>query len=371
MKFKPLENCRKLGMAAFARYNLNLRWNHHGPLPLLLFIALMVAPAAWSQNNRSVYLDFDKEMANSGPDSAGTAKLSTTFSIMPSWFNMQLPEEEDTLFVFGISDPGLNDTLAHHQAVFRALAFGALANVTSCEHFSDFYSQEKGFATNSKYEEIYRFSADFSAKISISTIISDTILPSSEAIVLLGIPRKNLQNDSMKNIIIEAVLYNTEADVASGKKMSKKIDVSIGKRATDEMLIIDAGSFYQINGRATGMRCSFPQSQYAYDRYEFYYVSENSTHEADSTEALGTTCKQGLWIAYVSQIMEQLSMQAKMLINDLQAVRDKTDDTSTELLRERSRTRLSWRINTIDIHDDKMWVNMTTSKFQPAENEIH
>ena len=343
----------------------------HNRLHLLLFMGLMTAQTAWSQNNTSVYLDFNKEMSNYVTGRTDTTLLPTVISQLPSWFDMQLPEQEDNLFVFGISDPGLNDTIARHQAVFRALAFGALANVTSCEHFSDFYSQEKGFSTNSKYEEIYRFSADFSAKISISTIISDTILPSSEAIVLLGIPRKNLQNDSMKNIRIEAVLYNNEADIASGKKMSKKIDVSIGKRATDEMLIIDAGSFYQINGRATGMRCSFPQSQYAYDRYEFYYVSENSTHKADSTEALATTCKQGLGIAYVRQIMGQLSMRAKMLINDLQAVRDKTEDTSTELLRERSRTRLSWRINTIDIHDDKMWVNMTTSKFQPAENEIH
>lgn len=65
--------------------------------------------------------------------------------------------------------------------------------------------------------------------------------------------------------------------------------------------------------KATGMRCSLPQSQAAFNRYEFYYTTGDSPHAADSTETPGTTCKQGLWIAYVSQIMEQLSMQAKIL----------------------------------------------------------
>lgn len=350
-------------MVTFVRYSLTILWNQHNRLPLLLFIALMIAHAARSQVNTTLYLDLNKEMANYGTGSANSSKLATTLSPIPSWLNRQLPEQEDTLYVLGISDPGLTDTLARHQAVFRALAFGAMANLTSCEHFSDFYSQETGTVTNSKYEEIYRFSADLSGEISFSTIIRDTILYSSEAIVLVGIPRKKLIDAPLKTIRIEAVLYNNEADVTSGNKMSKKVDVCIRKRTTDEMRIIDASSFYQINGKATGMRCSLPQSQAAFNSYEFYYTTGDSPREADSTEVHGTTCKQGLWIAFVSQIIEQLSMQTKILSNDSQGLRDKTKDTSTELLREKSRIRLTWRIKAIDIHDDKMWVNMTASKF--------
>ena len=295
-----------------------------------------------------------------GPD---TAKLATTLSRIPSWMTSQLPGQEDTLYVLGISDPGLTDSVARYQAVIRALAFGALANLTSCEHFSDFYSEEKSSGIDSKYEEIYRFSAAVSGKIALSAICYDTILSSSEALVLMGIPLKKLPDDTIKSFRIEAILYNKEADISSGNKMSKKVDVSILKRNTDEMLVLDASSFYQVNGKATGMRCLFPQSQAAYSRYEFYYTSGGSPPEADSTDFGGTTCKQGLWIAYISQIMEQLSMKTKMLSNDAQRLRDQSEDTSTELLRERSRTRLVWKIKAIDIHDDKMRVKMITAKY--------
>jgi hypothetical protein len=350
-------------MLAFCRYSLNLIWNQHSRLPLLLFIAFFIPIAARSQTNTAIHRNFDKEMAQYGTTSPDTTLLSTVLSPIPPWMKGHFTEQRDTLYVFGISDPGLQDSIARKQAILRAVALGAMAKGTECDHFSDFYSQEQRSGTDSKYEEIYRFSSGFSDTIPTQNILKDVILSSSEAVVLIGIPIGNLQDDLIKNIRMEVVLYNNETDIMYGNIMSKKVDICIRKRNTDEMLILDASSFYQINGKATGMRCSFPQSQAVYNRYEFYYATANSLDQADSIGICGTTCKQGLWIAYVSQIMEQLSMQAKMLAKESQGLRDKTEDTSTELLRERSRTRLSWRIRAIDIHDDKMRVNMTSSKF--------
>jgi len=350
-------------MMVTVRYCLKILWNQHCRLPLLIFTALLISSSAWAQTNQAISRDFDKEMADYITGRADTSVLSTAYSLIPSWIIKLLPEQQDTLFIFGISDPGLIDSVARRQAILRALTFGAMADVTDCEHFSDFYSQEKESGTVSKYEEIYRFSADAPVKSASINIINYTILPSTEAIVLMGIPRKHLQDDSLKNIQIEAFLYNNEADIMYGNKLAKKVDISIRKRNIEKMLVIDACSFYQINGKATGMRCSFPQSQAVYDRFDFYYSSGDSLTCADSTGIRGATCKQGLWIAYVSQIMDQLSLQAKMLSKESQSLRDKTEDTSTELVRERSRIRLTWTIKAIDIHDDKMWVNMTTSKF--------
>ncbi|MFH0893553.1 MAG: hypothetical protein V2A54_03865 [Bacteroidota bacterium] len=350
-------------MVTLVRYYLKQLLNQNSWLPLLLFTDLLLPPVAWTQTNTAISRDFDKEMADYATGSPDTTLLPTALSPIPPWMNMRFPEQRDTLYIFGISDPGLIDTIARQQAVLRAVALGAMADATNSEHFSDFYSQEKGSGTDSKYEEIYRFSADFSGKIPTLTILNDTILFTTEAIVLLSIPIKNLQDSVMKNIRFEAILYNNEADIMYGNKMSKKIDISIRKRNTDEMLVLDAISFYQINGKATGLRCSFPQSQAVYNHYEFYYTNSHSEQKADSAAFHGTTCKQGLWIAYVSQIMDHLSMQTKMLSKESQVMRDKTEDASAELLRERSRTRLSWRINAIDVHDDKMRVNMTISKF--------
>ena len=350
-------------MMALVRNSLKLLWNHHSRLTLLLYAALLILPSARSQTNTTVSRDFNKEMAEYVTGSADTVLLPTALSTIPPWMYERFPEQDDTLYVFGISDPGLNDTVARQQAVFRALALGAMAKGTDCGHFSDFYTQEKGSGTGSKYEEIYRFSAYFSGKSQAPAILNDTILSSSEAVVLLGIPKANLNNDTRKNILIEAVLYSNEADIISRNKMSRKVDISIQKRDSNEKTLLDASDFYQINGKATGMRSLFPKSQFFYNNYEFYYTNSLPEKESDSSNFHGTTCKQGLWIAYVSEILEQLSLQTKLLTKESQVLRDQTEDTSTELLRERSRTRLSWRIKEIDIHDNKMWVNLTISKF--------
>ena len=350
-------------MVTFVRLGLRLLRNHHNRLSFLLFSSLVIAQAVWSQTNTAISRDFDKEMVIYRTDNTDTTLRPTSLSKIPNWMNSRFPEQGDTLYVFGISDPGLNDTIARQQAIFRGMALCAMAKVTDCEHFSDFYSQAKGAETDSKYEEIYRFSADFSGKSMTPVILNDTILSSSEAIVLMGIPTKNLHNSRKKNMRIEAVLYNNEADIMYGNKMSRKVDINILKRDSNEKVIIDGSYFYQMNGRATDMRCLFPQSQAVYNRYEFYYNDGASIHQTDSSGVHGTTCKQGLWIAYVSEILDYLSMQTKMLSNETQVVRDKTEDSSLEILRERSRTRLLWKIRDIDIYDNKMRVNLTISTY--------
>ncbi len=350
-------------MMTFVRLGLKMLRNHHNRLLFLFFLTLLVIPAVRSQTNTAISRDFDKEMVIYKTDNTDSTLRPTSLSKIPAWMNSRFPEQGDTLYVFGISDPGLNDTIARQQAIFRGMALGAMAKVTDCEHFSDFYSQAKGSGTDSKYEEIYRFSADFSGKSMTPVILNDTILSSSEAIVLLGIPAKSIHSSRKKNMRIEAVLYNNEADIMYGNKMSRKVDINILKRDSNEKIIIDGSYFYQMNGRATDMRCLFPQSQAVYDRYEFYYNDRASTHQTDSSGVSGTTCKQGLWIAYVSEILEYLSMQTKMLSNESQVLRDKTEDATVEILRERSRTRLLWKIGDIDIHDNKMRVNLTISTY--------
>ncbi|MEI6750131.1 MAG: hypothetical protein WCM93_13310 [Bacteroidota bacterium] len=354
-------------MIYLVSYSFKLQLSQHSRLSLVLCLLLLVTYSAIPQTPKAIYGEFEKEMAEYGIGSTDTSLLPTSLSPIPAWMNRSFPMHGDTLFVFGISDPGLADSTARQQAFYRATAIGALANGTGCEHFSDLYNQGKAGGSESKYEEIYRFIADFSDSISAPAILNSAILPSSEAILLLGIPIKNPEVQQIKPIRIEAVLYNNESDIMNGNRMSTKVDITIQKKNADKLLIMDASSFYQINGKATGMRCLYPQSQAVYNRYEFYYATGIPVDEADSTNIRGTTCKQGLWIAYASQILEHLSLQAKMISKDSQIVRDNTKMTSNELIREKSRTKLMWRIKNIDMNNHRMKVNMTISEFKTSQ----
>jgi len=351
-------------MLKLIKYSLILLWCQHSRLLLMLFILYLIVPLAKSQSQTIISREFDQEMANYGIGSNDSTLLSTKLSLLPAWMYNSFSDQTDTIFIFGISDPGLNDSLAHHQAILRALALAALANLTSFDFLSDFYSQSKDLGSSSKYEEIYRFSASFSGNISNQSILNYTTLPSGEAIVLMAIPIIKTGDSLNKNMLIEAVLYNNETDIVSGNKMSKKVDINIRKITTDQTILIDAISFYQLDGKATGMKCLFPQSQSAYNQYEYYYTTSDSGHKADTAYVHGTTYKQGLWIAYTSQILDLLSVQAKKIGKNSQTLRENTHTSTVEIIREQAHSCLLWRIKYIDIYNQDMKVNMHISEFK-------
>lgn len=351
-------------MLKLIKESFKLLWCQHSRFLLFLFITLLSAPVAKSQTQTIISREFEREMANYGTGNNDSTLLSTKLSLLPGWMYKRFPDQTDTIYILGISDPGLNDSLAHRQAIFRALAFGALANLTRFDLLSDFYSQSKGLGSTSKYEEIYRFSTTFCGNISNQSILNYTILPSSEAIVLMAIPVVKTEDSTNKNMSIDAVLYNNEMDLLSGNKISKKVDISIQKRNIDQTILIDASSFYQLDGKATGMKCLFPQSQTAYNQYEYYYTTSDSWHEADTANVRGTTYKQGLWIAYTSQMLDLLSIQAKKIVKDSQTLRENTHTSTDEIIREKASSCLLWRIKDIDICNQEMKVKMTISEFK-------
>jgi len=164
-------------MMAVVRYILIRLCNQHGRLSLLLSVAFFTAITARPQTHTTIHRNFDIEMARYAATSPDTTFLSTVISTIPPWIKEHFPEQRDTLYVIGISDPGLQDSIARTQAFLRALALGSMAHETECDHFSDFYSQGQKSGTDSKYEEIYRFSSVFSDNVPPPTILKKECHP--------------------------------------------------------------------------------------------------------------------------------------------------------------------------------------------------
>jgi len=117
------------------------------------------------------------------------------YSRIPAWLCEPLQVGPDKFLVVGISDPGLSDSVARQQAFIRGVALGSLAIRSECSYLCDFFTKEVKRGTDSKYEEIYRFSTLFSGDLDEINILADTILRSKEAVLLLEMPLKGSRSN--------------------------------------------------------------------------------------------------------------------------------------------------------------------------------
>ncbi len=291
---------------------------------------------------------------------AQTATSSpAVYSRIPAWLCEPLQVGQDKFLVVGISDPGLSDSVARQQAFIRGVALGSLAIRSECSYLCDFFTKEVKKGADSKYEEIYRFSTLFSGDLDEINILADTILRSKEAVLLLEMPLKGSRPAMDALLIVETVLYNREFDVSQRKRLMRKHEFSLQLKMGDDLHLLDDLSFFRLNRKATGIATSIPRSQVAYDSLEYYYGSSGSSGRSDDQFQTGTSTTQGLWIAYLSQILEQISLCVNKASNETARVSDRTSATSIELNREKKFLMLSWRVHKLIVEDQRLRVDFT------------
>jgi len=292
--------------------------------------------------------------------SAQTTTLPpAVYSRIPAWLCEQLQVGPDKVLVVGISDPGLPDSVARQQAFIRGVALGSLAIRAECSYLSDFYTKEVKKGADSKYEEIYRFSTLFSGDLDDINVLADTVLKSKESVLLLEIPLRGSATDEDNILIVETVLYNHEFDVSNRKRLMRKHEFSLQLNMGGDLHDLDDISFFRLNRKATGIESSIPQSQVVYDSLEFYYSSSGSSETPNDPFQSGTSTTQGLWIAYLSQILEQISFCVNKASVETARVSDRTSATSIELNREKKSLLLSWRVHKLIVEDQHLHVDFS------------
>jgi len=288
-----------------------------------------------------------------------TASPPAVYSRIPAWLCEQLQADPDKLLVIGISDPGLSESVARQQAFIRGVALGSLAIRAECSYLSDFYTKEVKKGADSKYEEIYRFSTLFSGDLDEINVLADTVLKSKESVLLLEIPLRGSTTDEDNILIVETVLYNHEFEVSNRKRLMRKHEFSLQLNMGGDLHDLDDISFFRLNRKATGIQASIPQSQVAYDSLEFYYSSAGSSETPNDHFQSGTSTTQGLWIAYLSQILEQISFCVNKATDETARVSDRTSSTSIELNREKKSLLLSWRVHKLILEDQRLHVDFS------------
>ncbi|MBL6949503.1 MAG: hypothetical protein ISR57_02565 [Bacteroidales bacterium] len=296
----------------------------------------------------------------SGKLSAQTTTLPpAVYSRIPAWLHEPLQAGPDRLLIIGISDPGLPDSVARQQAFIRGVALASLAIHSECSYLSDFYTKEVKKGADSKYEEIYRISTLFSGDLDEINILDKTILSSREAVLLLEVPLRESTTVEDVILIVETMLYNYEFEVSNRKRLMRKHEFSLQLNMGGDLHDLDDISFFRLNRKATGIQAFIPQSQVAYDSLEFYYSSFGSSETLNDQFQPGTSTTEGLWIAYLSQILEQISFCVNKACDETARVSDRTSTTSIELNREKKSLLLSWRVHKLILEDQRLHVDFS------------
>jgi len=284
------------------------------------------------------------------------------YSRVPGWIFNPLKGDSAYVLIFGISDPGLPDSIARQQAFLRGVSMGALASGSEGSHLCDFFTREALNTANSKYEEIYRFIGFYTGDLNDIRILADTILKSGEAIMLLEIPVTDKEPLIDSLLTIEVVLYNHEIEVSQRRRLMRKYEFSVKLWMNEELYNLDKLTFFRLNRKATGIESSLPLSQLAYDSLEYYYGPSCSPADGDSLIPPGSLTHQGLWIAYLSQILDHLSFCVKLASNETARVFDRIGTLTIDLNREKEKLFISWRVNRLVRGDQQLHVDLTCDR---------
>ena len=307
---------------------------------------------------------FNYELSKYQPLQRDSLRKQAVKSAVPPWIHLAGSNSGDSLFFIGVSDPGLTDTLAKPQAICRAISLAALSARCRGSYLADRFDQSGEQHDGSRFEELYRFTASANGEAGHYRLVRDTMLKSGEMIVLLAINRKDvgiIHKSSGNGNVTEGFLYNYESDFKGKHVLERRIESNI--HLSDNVLNDRAGdslSFYRVNKCFTGIRNGQGSISRFADRYECYYKScGHNTKAARIKKIPGSDCRNGLWIAILDQVYEQLCLYLKARVNRTREVADQSPDTRKGIIREENSLNMNLRTDAIHLSGNLLIMPIT------------
>jgi hypothetical protein len=298
--------------------------------------------AQFPDNQRDFDEIFDREFRQSNPQEP--SKRRTLRSTLPSWWNKPPSRGHDTIFMIGISDPGLPDTIARAQAHLRAVALAEFCKGTSSAFISDFYQKAGSVSSETKFQEIYRMEPSVSLPIINTRIIRSKKLKSGEVVMWVSIP-KNEEPPATRRPGAKVMCYAHESDVATGDAFMWKNTFALSAREIPHSWLPDTTTFYLLNNKFLGVR-NLSMKINRTSRYDYLYSPVVKKNPADTTSAFYSTCTTGLWISLVNSIFMQLTTWIRKSTVQTSLLHEQTNTGRSELNREKAT--LSFHFEIID-----------------------
>ncbi len=330
-------------------------------LPLFLLLMPGILPAqntntgGTSPSSSSMQKIFDEEMEKYIPTARNGNPMKPLRSILPENWNSFPVRTEDTIYMIGISDPGIPPEVAHGQAMLRATGLAALTMGCRGEHFSDYFLKSSAAHTDSKFEEIYQITASTAIHPSSVVVHRSSLLKSGEQMVIAAIPL-HYMDSGRDPTLTHGYLYQYDAVFGGAMQIIRRVSYTTSCESPSHPSISpDSVSFYLVNKRFTGIR-NLQQKISPETTFDYYYLCPGPEQPDSTSGYTGSTCRSGLWIALLDQIWEQLSFYLKNHSAQTRKVQDSSPDQSNELNRETNGLNLQFIIEQIRLSENKLMV---------------
>jgi hypothetical protein len=234
-----------------------------------------------------------------------TNTLFAQYYETPEWF-FNIPVSENEIFVLGISDPRMDETVGLNLATQRALQLAVIINETEISYTGDYYGEGEEVNRDYILREISQELARFEAEGFITGFkeIYSTINNNGEAIVLLAVKFGNSGKDD-EYIRVFAEYFRQDFERSNTRSLESIRSISLNS----ELLKTASNNKDKTNYRATNVNGTIVPETRINDSlikpvgyFYQYYNTLNQSFDISKYEA-NSELQKGLWYAYLESLM--------------------------------------------------------------------
>ncbi len=302
---------------------------------------------------------FDKEFEYESMEEVDGQELQFEYPLppaeLPAWMlDGTTVTGNGELLVFGISDPGLDSTLAMEQAKIRALGLLSIFSSAEIQNITDVYSNEMGgdaiigkFSSYSKIESYLNYS------LSHLKLIKQGFTSFGEAIVLAGIEVQGMNTSDIKGRVIADYFLSEEGEYDDLFVYSTlNFDLKLRNNLVSEYSCHSTRKNILITSKHKSERLDFE-----YGRFKYYLPQEIAIADDELLNYSYSDLRDGLWNAYLSAILRQIEMADKRT-SEIKQMGDQYAGKFQTLTREISNLKLSFELTGFFVKDNAVYIKL-------------
>jgi hypothetical protein len=298
---------------------------------------------------------FEKEIEGTKtPGEEVNAANSFIYSPVPDWLFQPLKTSYPVIQAFGISDPGLDSSIARSQAASRAIYIASLMSNTAVSNLVDNYAedaQKKTSQVSGQYVDYFELTSSNQLDISDVRVVQEEFTSFGECIVMVEIPSSSTEKP-VSHFKTVGMLKEFEKDGAfecnsrieltarSPEMQSRYVSRSVGG-------LIDVESYMDDNQLILNTNKL---------KYKQYSPSEKQSIQ-------GAPADRGLWNAYLTAVLKALTVELRLLPAQMKSTSDNYPGKTEILNREATGGNLTFRINQVFINNNKVWAILDQFNF--------
>lgn len=324
----------------------------------ILIISIISCVNVFSQQSKLLY-EISRQKQNEvslSPKFVHIERLSYYPDSLPSWFFNPPQSGSDDFYAIGVSDPDMTRDSARLQAIERAKGMIAFQVDSKIQYFRDIYNIERvnGRYTEQgqKYDTYYKVSSSIPFYEPSFAVVDSHFTRYNEQIVLVKYsPLPNVtSNDALE---AQAAVVRLEFSLNNVYELQEEYDLHFFQDCKRTEYNTDNSYQYRLRDYRFSFSSAVKSKVHNYPSYNYKYYGPD---EYDSTIVF--TSYPGLWGGIVRGWMREMTTHAEAGRKFVRSIGDVYQPKSENIVRESSRIRGSFGLQSVRLKDDKIQVNM-------------